>query len=424
MKKRHLDISKVDKGLIVFNHYKEIEKYLKPYMTKQYYDGRELLQHNSEYLMAFGEKSNGKSTFFQMVLCICWWLYGYQSVLLRLYDEDFKKGRAEKMFGGLPQYPNKNPKGKSFIANLTNDKYDTVVYTNYKYYFAKYDDKKGQYNMAEKPFCFRQCILNAGSSFQMPDVQLIFFDEFIRKDTMRNVPDEFVEFQTVISTIKRSKTTLQVFMAGNTVNYYSCYFTEFGISKMVKAQKQGTILDVSINDRGGTLSVEYCDTPEEKDKASDKYFVDSTKVNMIMNGAWQLDNYPHLPCKYKLKDIILTFFIKFDNTMFKCDFVCVDKKSKESEFHDVTGKEIKVSNTTMMFVYIQYPDEYTKIDYNSDIIYQLEYDSRPNVNRYINVITYEWQRPIFEMFKTNKIFYQNNEIGDTIRAYLKQCYNK
>lgn len=415
--KKLIDIAKLDKGLIVYNNRKEIEKYLKPFMSDKYYDGRDLLNHNSEYLMAFGEKSNGKSTFFQMVLCICFWLYGCQSVLLRLYDEDFKKGRAEKMFGGIP---------KGFIEKLTKGKFDQILYRNFQWFFAKYNEESDKYDTAEKPFCFRQCILNAGSSFQMPDVQIIFFDEFIRKDSMRNVPDEFVEFQTVISTIKRRKTTLQVFMAGNTVNYYSCYFTEFGVSKIIKSMKQGSIIDVLINARNGSLSIEYCKTPEGKDESSDKYFVDSSKVNMIMDGSWQLDNYPHLPCKYKPKDIILTFYIKYDNTMFKCDFVMVSKTVKSNDgYKYVTNKEeAKVTSSCMTFIYINYVDKDTIIDYNSDIVYQLDYDARPNINRYINVCTQEWQRPIFEMFKSNKIFYGNNEIGDTIHAYLKECYNK
>lgn len=401
------------KGLVVYDNYKEIEKYLRPYMSKKYYDGRELLQHNSEYLMAFGEKSNGKSTFFQMVLCICFWLYGMQSVLLRLYDEDFKKGRAEKMFGGLPA---------GFIEKLTKGRFNTVVYRNYQYFFGIYNEEKDRYITPEKPFCFRQCILNAGSSFQMPDVQLIFFDEFIRKDTMRNVPDEFVEFQTVLSTIKRTKTTLQIFMAGNTVNYHSCYFTEFGITKIVRNMKQGSIVDVAINDLGGTLSIEYCETPVEKNKESDKYFVDNTKVNMITTGAWQLESYPHLPYKYKHKDILLTFYIKFDNEMLVCDFVMVDKKTKDYDYKYVTGKKNPDNKKiTLVFIYVHRPDELTTIDYNSDIIYQLEYDPRPNINRYLTVVTYPWQQPIVDMFKTDKIYYQDNELGDIVRAYLKQC---
>ena len=92
MKMKKKDLQVIDKTLFIYNHYKEINKYLSKWMNNEHYDIRNLLKCNSEYLIAFGEKSNGKSTASQMVLIICYWLFNAQSVLLNGYDEDFKKG--------------------------------------------------------------------------------------------------------------------------------------------------------------------------------------------------------------------------------------------------------------------------------------------------------------------------------------------
>ena len=389
MKMRKNEIT-IDKGLFIQTHLKEILKAIEPWMSNKHYDIRNLLKCNSEYLIAFGEKSNGKSTAMQMLGIICYCLFDVQCVLLRLYDEDFKKGRAEKMFGGIP---------KDFIEKQTHGKYDTIIYKHFAWHLAKYDIEKDLYIIDEQPFCFRQCILNAGSSFQMPKVQLILFDEFIRKDTQRNVSDEFVEYCTVVSTIKRDKTSLQILMMGNTVNYYSIYFVEMGL-KNIRNQKQGTIDTYNYGDSTLSVSVEYCDTQMGKNSESNKYFAfNNPKLKMISNGAWQLDIYPHLPIKYKPKDFILSYYIKFDSKMFQCDIVNKDMNQ---------------------FTFIH--DEITKTpDFNCDIIYMIEEDARPNITKNISRCQYDWQQTIWQFYPTHKVFYKTNEIGDEIHAYLKWC---
>lgn len=390
MKLKKKDIEHLDKTLFIYTHYKEINKILQKWMNDKYYDIRNLLRCNSEYLIAFGEKSNGKSTASQMVLCICYWLFDVHSVLLRLYDEDFKKGRAQGMFGGIPD---------GFIADITKGKYAQIVYRNFAWYFANYDEEKDEYQLHPEPFCYRHCILNAGSSFQHPKVEIILFDEFIRKDTQRNAPDEFIEFQTIVSTIKRNKTSLQILMMGNTVNYFSVYFVEMGL-KNIRQQKQGTIDTYTYGNSDLSVSVEYCDTPIGKNQKSNKYFAfNNPKLDMITKGSWQLDIYPHLPVKYRPKDIVLSYYIKFDDRMFQCDIVQRDNSS---------------------FTYIH--TDITKTpDFNNDIIYMMQEDSRPNISKNISKPVYDFQRVIWSFFPSHKVFYQNNEIGDEIRAYLKWC---
>lgn len=390
LKLKKKEILSQDKTLFIYNHYKEINKLLSKWMNDEHYDIRNLLKCNSEYLIAFGEKSNGKSTASQMVLCICYWLFDAQSVLLRLYDEDFKKGRANGMFGGIP---------KGFISDITRGKYEMIVYRNFAWYFANYDAEKDEYQLHPEPFCFRHCILNAGSSFQHPKVEIILFDEFIRKDTTRNVADEFVEFQTIVSTIKRNKTSLQILMMGNTVNYFSVYFIEMGL-KNIRNQKQGTIDTYTYGNSDLSVSVEYCDTPIGKNQKSNKYFAfNNPKLDMITKGAWQLDIYPHLPVKYRPKDIILSYYIKFDERMFQCDIIQRDNS---------------------YFTYIH--TDITKTpDFNNDIIYMMQEDSRPNIAKNISRPIYDFQKTIWSFFPSHKVFYQNNEIGDEIRAYLKWC---
>ena len=60
-------------------------------------------------------------------------------------------------------------------------------------------------------------------------------------------------------------------------------------------------------------------------------------------------------------------------------------------------------------------------DFNKDVIYQIEDDSRPNILKNISIPIYDFQKTIWQFFRANKVFYQDNEVGDMIHAYLKWC---
>lgn len=429
--------------LVVYSHVDEIIDVLNEWSKKcdpkaftEFYDIRNLLRQPCEFLMSYGKKSNGKSTKIQMVMLICFWLYGYESVLLRLYDEDFKQGRAEKMFNGVPA---------SFINFLTKGEFDCIKYKFGAWYFGRYDEnskKADKIVTMEKAFCYRIHIVNCGSSFQIPNAYIYFFDEFIRKDSMRAVPHEFVEFMTVLSTLKRRKTNVQVFMAGNTVNFYSPYFIGFHINKMIRHQPQGTIKIMPINSRGGTIACEYCKSPEEEDKDSDRYFTEDSQTAMITEGAWQLDEYPKLPFEYNHRDIDLTFYIIFNEMEMRIDLISksiyfvleeglekivpkpTDKDKKHNQWLIDNGMEdqiIPVYSKDVTCLYCRFLESYETIDFNEDIIYQEDADPRPNIFGNIYAITQDWQKIIYTMVRTRKIFYDSNEAGDLLEAYLKRC---
>ena len=91
-----------------------------------------------------------------------------------------------------------------------------------------------------------------------------------------------------------------------------------------------------------------------------------------------------------------------DNEILQADIVMVDK-------YDFTYIHRKTTP-------IQKPDD--------DIIFTTDIDPRPN---YINYITRPRSRlteKIAEYYIKNKIFYQDNEIGEIVRNYLIWCKNK
>lgn len=108
--------------------------------------------------------------------------------------------------------------------------------------------------------------------------------------------------------------------------------------------------------------------------------------------------YPHLPHKYKPKDILLTYFIIFNEDIFQCEVIEKDGN---------------------LFTFIH--AKTTPLQNDDDLVYTLDYSSSPYYNRNIMKPANKIQDRISWFYKHHKVFYQNNDIGDAVNNYLKIC---
>ena len=188
-------------------------------------------------------------------------------------------------------------------------------------------------------------------------------------------------------------------MAGNTVNQYCPYFTEMGLTH-IKEMDKGAIEVYKYGDSKLRVAVEYADSISNKGKPSDIYFAfDNPKLTMITGGSWEMAMYPHLPVKYKPNNVIFTYFMRFNDELLQCEIVYVN-------------------NT--VFIYIHRKSTPIQNE-DKDIIYELEYDNRPNHIRNIRHCSLPINKKIGQFFADNKVFYQDNEVGEIVRNYLIQC---
>ena len=187
-------------------------------------------------------------------------------------------------------------------------------------------------------------------------------------------------------------------MLGNTVNRYSPYFTEMGITN-VERQEQGTIDVYKYGNGELKVALEYTKSTG-KSKENNFYFAfDNPKLEMITTGAWELDIYPHCPIKFKPKDIQFTYFIEYNDELFQCEIVSKD-------------------NNLFTFIHRKTtPLKYT--DY--DLIYTFDYVPKINYNRSVFKPRNQLENRIRDFFIFDKVYYQDNEVGDTINNYLIQC---
>lgn len=371
----------------------------------KYYSIRNLVKTGADYMIGFGERSNGKTFSVKDII-----LFGYhedginingylddgsQGAIIRRYEEDFKKGRGASLFNDMIQ----NPLLNNIIEKRTKGRWNMVKYYSYAWYLCKYEDNE-ETDVDETPFCYAFA-LNSEEHYKSnsyPNIKNVLEDEFISRNGY--LINEFISFTSILSTIIRDRDNVKIFMMGNSVNKVNPYFTEMGLSK-AKTMKKGTIDVYTYGDSKLKVAIEYTDFPA-KQKKSDKYFAfDNPKLKMITSGEWELDIYPHLPIKYVPKDIKYMYFIKYYGECFQCEIIHKDRK---------------------WFTYIHRKTTPIK-EGERGIIYSENYSIIPNHKRKIIHALSNIEKKIVWFFQNERVFYQDNEVGDMINNYIRWCEN-
>lgn len=357
-------------------------------MKIKYYSLKKILSKNAQYNIIFGERSNGK-TYSVLEYGLKKYIdTGEQLGIIRRWKEDFRGKRGTVLFDALI--------ANNIIEKYTNGKFNRVYSYAGKWYLSTIDEK-GKQILDEKPFAFGFALSDVehDKSTSYPNITTILFDEFLTR--RQYFPDEFVIFMNVLSTIIRQRDNVKIFMLGNTVNKFCPYFAEMGLTHIDK-MKQGTIDVYTYGNSENALrvAVEYAGSTDSK-KPSDIYFAfENPKLNMIKGGEWEFNIYPHLPYKYKPKDVLFTFFILFDSNILQCEVIQVG---------------------TDTFIYIHRKTTELK-DTDNDLIYTVDYSPKRNFARDIYKPTNTAQKKIAYLFKTGKVFYQSNDIGEIVRNFV------
>lgn len=357
----------------------------------KYYNTTRIDKKNATYNVIIGERSNGKTYALLKKGLIEYFKTKSQMAYVRRWKEDITGRRASQLFSGLIE--------NLEVSKLSNNQFSGIHYYAGKWYLCNYDDK-GKAIYADSDiiaYSFALSDSEHDKSTSFPNIQTIIFDEFLTNRTYLN--DEFVLFMNVVSTIVRRREDVKIYMLGNTVNKYAPYFNEMGLTNVTKME-QGSIDIYRYGNSKLTVAVEYCATQETENKQSSKYFAfNNPKLEMITGGAWELNIYPHLPYKYKPKNVLFTYFIEFADSLFQCEMVDLDGVY----FTYIHRKTTPIKNP------------------ESDLIYTLDYNPKLNYNRNIYKPISKLQERIRWFFETSRVFYQSNDIGDAVNNYLKIC---
>lgn len=357
---------------------------------EEFYNLDRIKELKCQYNLIFGKRSNGKTYSVLKEIISNYAKNGAQGAYLRRYREDFVGKRGQQLFSALV--------ADGIVKKVTGGKWDKIKYQSSQWFFAK-EDEKGRLITDSQPFCFGFSLaqMEHDKSTSYPNITSVVFDEFISR--IGYLPQEFVLFMNVLSTIIRQRNNVTIYMLGNTVNKYCPYFKEMGLGH-IEEMEAGKIDVYSYGNSKLKVAVERTKNHNIQGRKSDVYFAfDNPSLEMITGGAWELDLYPHCPRKFEDEDIIFKFFVKYNDQILQGEVVELTDCSF-IYFHRKTGD-------------IRHPDR--------DLIFSEDYDPRPNYVRNLRRSSLEVVRKLSMFFRDSKVFYQDNDVGEIVRNYLQFC---
>lgn len=359
----------------------------------KYYDIKKTLRNDIPYYMVIGKRSNGKTYSTLKYILEKWAKERKQAVYLRRFREDIVGARGQKVFSDFMT-------DTEYISKITKGEYSGLHYWNRGLYFCNYSDNGKVIYSEETRVCYFMCLSDVEhdkSTGGYSEVATVVFDEFIARQGY--ITDEFLNFTNVLSTIIRGKTDVKVIMLGNTISKFCPYFKEMGITH-IHRMKQGTkdVYEYGSNDKLKVL-VEYT-ADNQGNKDSDFYFAfDNPKLSMITSGEWELPLYPHCTVKFKNNDVVFRYYIMFSEKIFECQVV----SKGDNIFTFIFEKTTAISDKE---IHLIYQLDKTENKYYSTNIY------KPRNNT---------ENKILWFYKNDKVFYSNNEVGNYIQNYLREC---
>lgn len=361
-----------------------------------FYDAAHLVKDypDAYYYIIIGERSNGKTYSSLKYALKNYFEKGEQFAYVRRFGEDIRKKHLGNLFSGHIE--------NGEVSTLSHGKWTGIEYTGSRFLLNRVSDDD-TVERCEEPigFAFDLNSMEHYKSISFPKITTIIFDEFLSRQAY--LPNEFLLFSNTLSTIIRLRKNVKIFMLGNTVNKYCPYFGEMGLSH-IKEQKQGTIDVYNYSDTGLQVVVEYCASSNKKGgKESDVYFAfDNPQLHMITTGAWEIAVYPHLPVKYKPKDICAEFFVEFDGELLHGEIISTGEGLPFVFLHEKTSP---LKDEVNDFLYCQTPSHLAT--------------HHLGFARYDDSIS----KFVMQCLRENRIFYSTNEVGEIFRNYLIWCDN-
>lgn len=349
---------------------------------------KKMEETGAKYLMVFGGRSDGKTWAGKEHVLRQYLETGAQGVYLRRMVEDIRGYRGESLFKDMIE--------AGTIERITDGKWGKVKYRGRAWYLARYDEDLNADVVDGQPFMFALALTDTdhNKSTSYAGVKTVIFDEFLSRTAY--LTDEFTLFMNTLSTIIRDRDDVKIFMFGNTVTQYCPYFREMGI-RNVKQMKPGDMDVYEYGDSGLRVIVQYSDVSIKSKRASNVYFAfDNPKLRMITGGEWELAIYPHLPYKYERGEVFFEFFIRFGDELLHAELI----SHGNDNFAYVHRKTTPIKDEDTAFVYEQ------------------GHSPSPYHRRRLTLPKTQLDRRILGYFQRDKVYYQDNEVGETVRNYL------
>ena len=347
----------------------------------------------AEYKLLIGQRSNGKTSSCLERVIANKVADGSAGAIIRRWDTDFTHGRGDAMFRSLVQ--------RGVVYDLTEGRWTDIIFKSRRWYFCKFDDELDKIVMDDTPLAYAFSIAGAqhDKSTGYPDVKTVVFDEFLVRP-LEYLPDEFIQFSNLLSTIIRERDDVTIYMCGNTISEYAPYFSEMGLYR-VKDMRPGEVDVYTYGESNLRVAVYFTDRVTGT-KKSEKYFAfNNPKLSMITGkgSIWEFGIHPHCPAKYTKSNVVYRFILEWNGERFLGELVVKERLK-----------------------WIQFTRKTTPIkDPDTILIYSPKASMQPNRRQNIMRPFSPREKVITGFFARGKVAYQDNQVGEAVTAYIAWC---
>ena len=344
---------------------------------------------SGRWIVDLSERNTGKSTNWLLLAMVMHKLYNIEAAYIREIVDMIMPKHAMEMFNTILSW--------GYVQELTDGQYDSIVYESRRYYYINSETREKD----PKPFLVSLSLdeneLNK-SSLQLPDTDIIMFDEFISR---RNYSDEFPLLCDTIKTIIRERDAPLIVLMANTIQLHSFWFKELTIYDDIQNMIPGDRRELVTMDGTGTI-VDFAligNKPEEmtehKKKHNARFFgFPNPKLNSIRGGGWAIRVYPHPPRDKELTTVCTNRYIRHNGYILQLELVYSERMG--------------------YYVIVHPANQY----YDDSVIYCL--DIQLEDRRF----KFKWglsklDKKYLDLWKINKWFYATNLDGTLVDDYMR-----
>lgn len=348
----------------------------------KWYSLDNILKHECQYYMIFGERSNGKSFAVDKYIIDKFFLDGEQFAFVKRFEDDIKTKYMSEVFTPLEDY--------------ILEKYNHRIKFYRGCWLVYEDGTEGKINECKvMGYAFSLNNVNRTKATSYPNVTTILFEEFMSIDCSY-LPDELNLFLNLISTIVRYRHNVKVFMLANAISKFSPYSSALGIR--LHRLKKGEIILREYTDKKGfktkfaierSENVNVFDNNLNTEKVVYNNFGNSGVGQMITSGEFEVHAYPRRIGNVTLdenrenkKDIIIgkknatPFIIRYEDYYYRIYLYTKDKFILA--FREVDEYSINSKNTNYIINGQNFIDGIINIT-------NLAYYDDEKINRIINI---------------------------------------
>jgi len=348
----------------------------------KWYNLDNILKHDAQYYMIFGERSNGKSYAVDKYIIDKYFKEGMQFAFVKRYEEDIKSKYMSEVFNPLEDYIL-----ETYGYRLKFYRGNWLVYQ---------DGTEGKISECEvMGYAFSLANVNRTKATSYPKIDTILFEEFMSIDcTYLN--DELNLFLNLISTIARYRHNVKIFMLANAISKYSPYSQALKIR--LHRLKKGEIITKVFEDEKGfktkfaierSENVNVFDNSNNSEKIVYNIFGDSGVGKMITSGEFEthaynrrVDNVTFDEYRINKKDVIIgkrhitPFVIRYEDYFYR--IYLGGNEKYVLGFREIEEESISPQNTQYVINGLRYIKGITNIN-------NLAYYDNEKINRILNI---------------------------------------